>query len=235
VVGVIAVGPGQGEAFKICVARDKCEVHWGKEIKEKASRARKAASGKTETPGKTQWQIDRERDEELQRKARDRWKEFAPKLKKAAFAALEKVPTSTPLPKGIYQKLLGVLRVPLNTKPDQLPHALLRKRVADVYANMHWEEPGMAGWATALGVDVKVLKGEVQTTGADAPKTVRKSKGTVKVKAVKKAATKVKGKPGPKPKGKPGPKPTKGKPGPKPKKGKPGPKPKAAKKVASKK
>lgn len=43
VTGFVAVGRDRGEAFKVCVARDRCRIHWGQEIREKAR--------KTDAPG----------------------------------------------------------------------------------------------------------------------------------------------------------------------------------------
>jgi ParB/RepB/Spo0J family partition protein len=48
VLGVVAAGPGQGEAFDVCIAKDRCETHWGAEIKAKRKDAElraKAAGG----------------------------------------------------------------------------------------------------------------------------------------------------------------------------------------------
>lgn len=38
-LGVVAVGPGRGDAFSVCVSKEKCTVHWGKEIRARAKRA----------------------------------------------------------------------------------------------------------------------------------------------------------------------------------------------------
>lgn len=40
VVGLIVAGPGRGEAMMVCVAKEKCTVHWAKEMKERARRAK---------------------------------------------------------------------------------------------------------------------------------------------------------------------------------------------------
>lgn len=49
VLGVVVVGPGYGQAFHVCIARDRCKVHWKAEIKEREKRAKERA---TETPAK---------------------------------------------------------------------------------------------------------------------------------------------------------------------------------------
>ena len=45
VLGVIVAGPGYGEAFDVCVAKDKCKTHWGKEIAAKARAAKQIERG----------------------------------------------------------------------------------------------------------------------------------------------------------------------------------------------
>lgn len=42
VVGLVVAGRGRGEAFKVCIAKKKCAVHWAQEQKEAARRAREA-------------------------------------------------------------------------------------------------------------------------------------------------------------------------------------------------
>lgn len=53
VVGLVVAGPGRGEAFRVCINKDKCSVHWADEMKERAKRAkqRTAAKGDTDSDG----------------------------------------------------------------------------------------------------------------------------------------------------------------------------------------
>jgi ParB/RepB/Spo0J family partition protein len=39
-VGLVVAGPGRGEAFLVCVNKEKCAVHWAEEMKERAKRAK---------------------------------------------------------------------------------------------------------------------------------------------------------------------------------------------------
>lgn len=50
VLGVIASGPGQGQAFEVCVHKDRCLVHWGTQIRARQKLAKAREQG--ETPGK---------------------------------------------------------------------------------------------------------------------------------------------------------------------------------------
>ncbi|MGH7510901.1 MAG: ParB/RepB/Spo0J family partition protein [Gemmatimonadales bacterium] len=54
VVGLVVAGPGRGEAFLVCVNKEKCSVHWAQEMKERARGAKEreryaAADGKADT------------------------------------------------------------------------------------------------------------------------------------------------------------------------------------------
>jgi len=40
VVGLVVAGPGRGEAFRVCVNKDRCPVHWAEEMKARAKRAK---------------------------------------------------------------------------------------------------------------------------------------------------------------------------------------------------
>lgn len=153
VMGCVVVGQGQGEAFEVCIARDRCRVHWGKEIREKAKRQNLRDSGKTAAAeSKREAQEQRHRDQEQQRE--ERWKVFGPALKKATFAALDKLPAN--LPKPLYQKLLTSLQLPKDTKAAELARAIVRRDVRDQFSWLgQYHEPEMISWAKALGVDVK--------------------------------------------------------------------------------
>lgn len=96
--GVIVVGPGQGEAFEVCVDRERCAVHWGAEITAKAKRAKDGATGRAPSVSKER---DRYAREEAARKVkqaqeeaeRARWKKALPAILKAVAASVKKAPT----------------------------------------------------------------------------------------------------------------------------------------------
>lgn len=46
VLGLVVVGPEYGTAFKVCIARDRCETHWRAEIRAKQKTAQLRASGR---------------------------------------------------------------------------------------------------------------------------------------------------------------------------------------------
>ena len=81
ILGVIVVGHGRGQAFDVCIAKEKCKTHWSKEIN-----ARKRTATQREKGGaasKPSWQIEEERrqakhaQEELERQ---RWIKATPAI-----------------------------------------------------------------------------------------------------------------------------------------------------------
>jgi ParB/RepB/Spo0J family partition protein len=96
-LGVIASGPGRGQAFDVCVRKDKCLVHWGKEIRAREKRAKeleKGGSAATKAQGMYQKEEEKRKREHEQFKARDeRWQKARPKILEAVAAAVKKAPT----------------------------------------------------------------------------------------------------------------------------------------------
>ena len=186
VLGVVAVGDDHyGETFLVCVARDRCRVHWGKEIAEREKNAKARQSGK---PGAAARQLEaqRKRDERerTQREARERrWKEFRPALTKAVYAALDEQPAV--LPKAIFAKLVHEQGLPASTTPAQLSKALLRQSLDHTFRQAWYgAEPDMVKWAHVLKVDVKACEPKPLLTAGES--STKKTTG--------KAAKKAKGK-----------------------------------------
>lgn len=97
VLGVVVSGFGRGEAFKVCVAKKKCTVHWAAE--QKAANERGAPNGAGTKKGKAaaqdtwQQQEARRRKQEEEAKAeRARWKKAAPQLISALVAQVTAAP-----------------------------------------------------------------------------------------------------------------------------------------------
>jgi ParB/RepB/Spo0J family partition protein len=171
VMGVVVVGSGQGEAFKVCIAREKCEIHWGKEIKAKAAREKKSARGKGSTrraTAESKWEAQQRRDQAQRQKREERFKVFGPALKKATLEKLSALPAN--LPKAVFQKLLKENRLPKDTKPLKLALALVTQDVKGEFSFLNsYRENSMTEWARALGVNVKALEpreAKAQTSGA---------------------------------------------------------------------
>lgn len=177
VLGVVVTGSGQGETLEVCVARDKCRVHFGAVIRDKEKNAKLRERGqKGHAEKREAASAAREAREAEQRKARDeRFRKFVPALRQATHAAAQALPQV--LPKAILQKILAAHRLPPKTKQAQLAKALLADALDDVFRSAwHGDEARMIGWAKLLGVDVKACEPtapEVQTTVVKAKKKAK--------------------------------------------------------------
>lgn len=188
VLGVVAVGPGQGGVFEVCVNRDKCMVHWGSVIRAKAKRQKERQSGtgsNSSAPAKkSQYQIDEERRQAARAKAEERWTTFGPALRKATEEKLHALPAN--VPKHIFQWLLKKLQLPKDTQPADLVRALVIQAVAadfrgneKYYPGDYWEKK-MIEAASAIGVNVKALGTPDKSAAASTTKPAAKKKAAKK-------------------------------------------------------
>lgn len=91
VLGVVVAGRGQGDTLTVCVARDKCRVHFGKVIaaKEKAAKLREGGdTAKARKVEKKQEQDWEKRNRENSEK-RERWKVLRPQAVAAIAAKIK--------------------------------------------------------------------------------------------------------------------------------------------------
>lgn len=96
VLGLIVVGTGYGQAFNVCIAKDKCDVHWKQERREKAKAEKLKTSGEHDKARELEEKRQKERQEaeQKEREARDRWQAAQPALIAAAAAVLKKTKPS---------------------------------------------------------------------------------------------------------------------------------------------
>lgn len=168
VTGFVAVGRDRGEAFKVCVARDRCRIHWGQEIREKAR--------KTDAPGAAAGDEAKVRRDAERRQAEERrraeaaatlWEARLPAILAAVAAAVSRAPTRAG---GLLAKLIldditrrlaafgvGARKyVPLGTTAEDLVrHAAF---VVLMKEASHWgAHRDFPKRAKAFGVDVQEL------------------------------------------------------------------------------
>lgn len=101
VIGLVVSGPGREEAFKVCVAKEKCHVHWPEQAKA-AERRKKAVKKDAKEGGTKNQEKEADRAKQLaERQAAEvkalqerdaRWKKAAPALITALVASIEKMP-----------------------------------------------------------------------------------------------------------------------------------------------
>jgi ParB/RepB/Spo0J family partition protein len=93
VTGVIVVGAGRGEAYKVCINKDKCAIHWGAEKRERAKRASRGEVGGGRASADTSWQraeAKRKSEQAVREAESARWEKARPQLLEALAAAVKK-------------------------------------------------------------------------------------------------------------------------------------------------
>jgi ParB/RepB/Spo0J family partition protein len=198
VTGVIAIGPGRGEAFKVCIDKKHCTVHWKEEVKAAAQRAKAKTAGESEsstTKGSTsaakaqarqaadqrKWEEERKREEE----AEALWKRCVPdiataiaaKVKKAsagANSALADIVLSEVVPYGGAAAATKYVGRGSSTE-DLVRHAAFILLYSDLTKyRAHKEFPKIA---KTIGVDVAaILKAKASNGAKPAAKTGKKAR-----------------------------------------------------------
>jgi hypothetical protein len=186
VTGVIVVGPGRGEAFKVCVHKD-CDIHWRAEKRAKEKAAAAPAAAKQSREAETaRWERERQAREAKQKA----WVAARPEM----FAAIAAKVRSAPIGKVIEQQLDALLLADVKAAmglmslktavPEEALRVMFLARV--LRSSDFYRADEFTKTLKVFGVDVAgLLKKQVQ------PSAEAKSKA----KAVKKSATaKAKGK-----------------------------------------
>jgi ParB/RepB/Spo0J family partition protein len=181
VLGVVVAGEGQGDTLQVCIARDKCRVHFGDVIKQKEKTQKLRESGQTAKAEKRESDYDR-KDRERRAKeaaAAARWKVLLPALRKAVGDARGKLKT---INGPLYVHMLKELGLPSGTKPANLLFALLDNLLKEDFGGYCWsgKEPQLVAWAKLLGVDVRALEPKPATSADPQSGSGQKSKNVTK-------------------------------------------------------
>lgn len=89
VLGIVVVGPRRGESFPICIAKEKCTVHYAREIREKKKREKERAAAQATGNGAAHRAQEAEsatRRAATEKAKREKDAEFQARLRKAAPA-----------------------------------------------------------------------------------------------------------------------------------------------------
>lgn len=198
VTGVVVVGPGRGQAFKVCIAKKACATHWSAEQRD--ARARAAHRAKDGGDGEARYKAEQERRQAAEKKeeaTRERWKKAAPTILKALGVAVKKAPAKATgfLADLVVQgssggRLYGMKPPSLDaiargrTAEDLVRYLAWRILVGGAYGyNAH---EGFPKLVKALGVDAAKILAEV----APEPKAEKAPASPAKPKAPKRKATK---------------------------------------------
>jgi ParB/RepB/Spo0J family partition protein len=160
---LIACGPGQGETFLACVAKQKCTTHWAAWQKERKASASGSGSSQTQKPQERQRREDdasklRAEQEEI---LASRWEKATPAMLEALAAAVKKAPVK---PTGqLAQLLVRALNVvqedgqylPIGNTPEDLVRHLAFAVVATDATEVRYQW-GRERWVKqlrAFGID----------------------------------------------------------------------------------
>lgn len=175
--GFVAVGPGRGDSFLVCVAKDKCQTHWGKELRESKKRA--AAGGARPAAGPSAAQA---RDNE----SRARYQAAESKVVAAFAAMIDNAPASALGPKGKLGALVlqGLARngrkLKLQGKDAAATVRFAAWLIFSIELSGYWGHQNAAKYGKAFGVDVAALLKPAKPPLASKPKAAPKKKATKK-------------------------------------------------------
>jgi ParB family chromosome partitioning protein len=173
VTGVIVIGPGRGEAFKVCIDKEHCTVHWGAEIRGRKQRAAAVANPATKSGAKSQqdyYERQRRKDEEERKRAeaeRVRWKKAAPAILEAIAERVKRLPADATglLADTIMGDIRGQAQADRYVARGRSAEDLVRYAAFQLLYNEatnEWVGPReFPKIAKAFGVDVKKILDEV--------------------------------------------------------------------------
>lgn len=177
VLGVVVAGAGQGETLQVCVARDKCRVHFGKVIAQKEVNQKLRESGKGKQADRREAK-QRETWEEANRKREAeaaRWKALSGPAVKACAAKLKDKPITSAILCELLADVLGY-RGTLKQVEALLGAAVTAKTFVRALAIAEiLERDGTREYfkpiAKRYGVDLTKLEKDLQPAGVKAKKT----------------------------------------------------------------
>jgi ParB/RepB/Spo0J family partition protein len=188
ITGVVVIGERRAEAFKVCIAKEKCAVHWKAWQDARQRNAKDRASGRSDRADARQAKADeswkaREAKEAAERK---RWEKAAPEIRKAIEAKIAgmEVTSRGPIAARVVQAVAAYGRKPVTGKTladlvRALAVDLIRRDLSNSWrAAAEWPKVGKA-----FGVDVKKI---VEEASPPEPKVPAKTKSTPKAKKGKK-------------------------------------------------
>jgi ParB/RepB/Spo0J family partition protein len=167
VLGVVVAGPGRGEAFKVCLEKKKCAVHWAAEQRESAKRSTSSA-GAPRAGSEARHEEQRKREHEELEAERARFKKALPELIRAVVEKLVAAPADMDGPLGAlllaHQRFEGSSKggfVPKGKGAEDLVRLLAWYEVRREALN-EWRGPSEAPRVLkTLGIDVRKIVDQV--------------------------------------------------------------------------
>jgi len=147
VLGVVVAGPEQGTTLQVCIARDRCEVHFGAEVKARAKNEKLRQQGKAGQAAKREAAAEtkRKREAEEREAKRKAWE----KVKAAAVKAIADHVRQLPIAAVV--KAVAAARRRKATTAE----ALVRAEAVDQATGSDWSQDYLATAAKPFGFDLK--------------------------------------------------------------------------------
>ncbi len=188
VLGVVAAGEKYGQAFDVCIARDKCDVHWKQERAAREKNAKLRAKGQTAKADRNEAaaEMKRKREQVAAAALEQQWARAEKDLFDACRARVKTLKASTVLARAI--EIIRENFGGTDFRKVKTADELLRLLVLD---SLTWDFPTyayeIASWtkdAAAIGIDVSgILKKH-----APAQRSAEQTPGEKKPAAAKKKA-----------------------------------------------
>jgi len=178
ITGVIVVGEGRGEAFKVCIAKERCSVHWADWQKERAKAPVRVARPSGIQPGAVPGQqAAQARTLAKQQEEAQRWGKAGPALRQALYQRIETLPVKLGGP-------LVAIAFQVSAKGAKTLEDLVRREArATMSRQINWDwglRNNGPRYAKQLGVDLATILADA------APATEQKPAATKKATAKKK-------------------------------------------------
>jgi ParB/RepB/Spo0J family partition protein len=187
VTGVIVIGPGRGEAFKVCIEKEKCKTHWAKWQKERARNRRAVERESSTGEARQEAQQRKWKEAEARRRAEDARRDKArPAIMKAIAEKVEKAPAGST--SQVAEAVVGSFRQFGGAMSELVPRGktvedLLRHLAYNwIVRSCRYDWNSVLKWAKAFKVDAKKILNEA----APAPKEEKPAEPKVAARRVAK-------------------------------------------------
>lgn len=189
VLGVVVAGPGAGEAFRVCVRKDKCTIHWRAEQRELERRRKAGGTGGRTSQENREKEQERWRREQAERDAeRKRWEKAQPEILKAVAAKIAAAPAgpNSSLADDVLEACLGRHGKPNAIVPrgrtleDLIRHIAFQLWVEEVgdLAPGYYRHAEALKNVSSLGIDVKRIVDRVAPKAKAAQQPPPKKRGS---------------------------------------------------------
>lgn len=189
VLGVVVAGENYGASFKVCIARDKCKVHWRESVLAKEKSAKLRASGKGTQADKVEKRSAVQQEQSWERRQREMkarteaWKAISDDVLLAAVNQVKPVEHLTAARAAALERIGGEIgfadvKKHLGAKWYEMPAAALLVSAVTSFGYSSWDtkESGFDQFvrliAKPLALDVKPLaaiRDQHQRAAAPAP------------------------------------------------------------------